>query len=239
MVIVFDLGGPLLVYALLRSAGVGAVGALVISGVLPALGIALGAVLDRRLDVIGVIVLAGLVVGTILGLTTHNARLYLLEGSVPSAVFALGCLFSLRLRQPLIYRLAVEILGPDTPKGRDVTAAWRYPGFRRAFRDITMVWGVAYLVEAAVRSVIVATEPTGIALVCSKLLPYACAISLSAWTLVYGEREKKKAEHLAGANAAAGSSAAAEGSRAAAESSGASDVSTSASSKASPGSPGH
>jgi hypothetical protein len=199
MILVFDLGGPLLAYALLRSAGMSAVTALVISGVLPALGIGLGALLDRRLDVIGLIVLAGLVVGTVLGLTSHNARLYLLEGSVPSAVFALGCLFSLRLRLPLIYRLAVEILGPDTPKGRDVTAAWRYPGFRRAFRVITVAWGVGYLIEAALRSVIVAATPTGIALIYSKLLPYAFAISLSAWTLVYGEHEKKKAEHLAAA----------------------------------------
>jgi hypothetical protein len=47
-------------------------------------------------------------------LTSHNARLYLLEGSVPSVVFALGCLLSLRLRRPLIFRLAVELLGPDT-----------------------------------------------------------------------------------------------------------------------------
>jgi hypothetical protein len=44
------------------------------------------------------------------------------------ASHAVGCLLSLRLRQPLIFRLAVEILGPGTPKGRDVIAAWRYPG---------------------------------------------------------------------------------------------------------------
>jgi len=197
MILVFDLGGPLLAYALLRSAGASAVTALMVSGVLPALGIAIGALLDQRLDVIGVVVLAGIVVGTVLGVTSHNARLYLLEGSVPSVVFALGCLFSLRLRQPLIYRLAVEILGPGTPKGRDVVTAWRYPGFRRAFRVITVAWGIGYLIEAAIRSVIVATTTTGIALICSKLVPYAFAISLSAWTLVYGEHEKKKAERLA------------------------------------------
>src|SRR5690348_11874414 len=104
-----------------------AVAALVISGVLPALGIGISALADRRLDVIGIVVLAGLLAGTLLGLTSHNARLYLLEGSVPSAVFALGCLLSLRLRRPLIFRLAVELLGPDTRKGRDVTAAWRLP----------------------------------------------------------------------------------------------------------------
>jgi hypothetical protein len=197
MILVFDLGGPLLAYSLLRSAGMSAVAALVLSGVLPALGIVIGALADRRLDVIGVVVLAGLLVGTLLGLTSHNARLYLLEGSVPSAVFALGCLFSLRLRRPLIFRLAVEILGPDTRKGRDVTASWRYPGFRRAFRMLTVAWGAGYLAEAAIRVAIVITASTGVALVCSKLIPYVFAVALSAWTLVYGEHEKKKAERLA------------------------------------------
>jgi hypothetical protein len=197
MILVFDLGGPLLAYSLLRSAGMSAVAALVLSGVLPALGIVIGALADRRLDVIGVVVLAGLLVGTLLGLTSHNARLYLLEGSVPSAVFALGCLFSLRLRRPLIFRLAVEILGPDTRKGRDVTAAWRYPGFRRAFRMLTVAWGAGYLAEAAIRVAIVITASTGVALVCSKLIPYVFAVALSAWTLVYGEHEKRKAERLA------------------------------------------
>jgi hypothetical protein len=204
MVLVFDLGGPLLAYSLLRSAGMSAVAALVLSGVLPALGIVIGALADRRLDVIGVVVLAGLLVGTLLGLTSHNARLYLLEGSVPSAVFALGCLFSLRLRKPLIFRLAVEILGPDTRKGRDVTAAWRYPGFRRAFQMLTVAWGAGYLAEAAIRVAIVITTSTGIALVCSKLIPYVFAVALSAWTLVYGEHEKKKAERLASSSVDAG-----------------------------------
>ena len=204
MILVFDLGGPLLAYSLLRSAGMSAVAALVISGVLPALGIVIGALADRRLDVIGVVVLAGLLVGTLLGLTSHNARLYLLEGSVPSAVFALGCLFSLRLRRPLIFRLAVEILGPDTRKGRDVTAAWRYPGFRRAFRMLTVAWGAGYLAEAAIRVAVVITTSTGIALVCSKLIPYVFAVALSAWTLVYGEHEKTKAEGLASTSVDAG-----------------------------------
>ena len=135
MILVFDLGGPLLAYSLLRSAGMSAVAALVISGVLPALGIGISALVDRRLDVIGIVVLAGLLAGTLLGLTSHNARLYLLEGSVPSAVFALGCLLSLRLRRPLIF---------------------------------------------------VVTTSTGIALVCSKLIPF-----VSAWAFVYGEHERR------------------------------------------------
>ncbi len=208
MIIVFDLGGPLLVYTLLRSAGLSTVAALVISGVLPALGIAIGAVVDRRLDIIGVVVLAGLVVGTVAGLVSHNARLYLVEGAVPSLVFALACLGSLRSAKPLIYRFAVELLGPGTAKGREVVAAWQYPGFRRAFRVITAAWGVAYLIEVAARLVVVETTSTGIALLFSKLIPYIFAFALSGWTLSYGEHEKKKAEQLAAAAADPGTPAA-------------------------------
>ena len=199
MIVVFDLGGPLLTYALLRHAGMSAVSALVISGALPAIGITVGALVDGRLDVIGVVVLVGIAVGTVLGLVSHNARLFLLEGSVPSLVFALACLASLKAAKPLIYRFAVEILGPDTPKGRDVTDAWRYRGFRRAFQVITAAWGVGYLVEAGVRIAIIETTSTGIALLCSKLLPYVFALALSSWTLGYGEHEKRKAERLAAA----------------------------------------
>ena len=199
MILVFDLGGPLLAYTLLRSGGMSTVAALIISGIFPALGIAIGAVVDRRLDIIGVVVLAGLAVGTVAGLISDNARLYLVEGAVPSLVFALACLGTLRASKPLIYRFAVELLGPDTPKGRDVIGAWQYPGFRRAFQVITAAWGVAYLIEVAARLVVVETTSTGIALLFSKLVPYAFALGLSVWTLVYGEHEKKKAEQLAAA----------------------------------------
>ena len=197
MILVFDLVGPLVTFSLLRSGGMSAVPALIISGVFPALGIAVSALVDRRLDIIGVVVLAGLVVGTVLGLISDNARLYLLEGAVPSAVFAVACLGSLRASKPLIYRFAVELIGPDTPKGRDVIGAWRYPGFRRAFQVITAAWGVAYLIEVAARLVVVELTSTGMALLFSKVVPYICAVILSIWTLGYGEHEKKKAEQLA------------------------------------------
>ena len=199
MILVFDLGGPLLVYTLLRSAGLGTVTALILSGVPPALGILIGGVVDGRLDVIGVVVLAGLLVGTVAGLVSNNARFYLIEGAVPSLVFALACLISLRFSKPLIYRLAVEVLGPDSPKGREAVGAWRYPSFRRAFRIITAAWGIAYLFEVAVRLVVVAITSTGIALLFSKLIPYAFAIVLSLWTFGYGEHERRKAERLAAA----------------------------------------
>ena len=75
---------------------------------------------------------------------------------------------------------------------------------------ITVAWGAGYLAEAAIRVAIVVTTSTGIALVCSKLIPYVFAVVLSAWTLVYGEHEKRKAERLASADTSASATASAD-----------------------------
>ena len=203
MPVVFDIAGPLVAYQLLRSAGQSAVSALVLSGVFPALGVLAGLVRHRRVDVLGILVLAGIAVGTILGLLSGNARLVLLEGSVPTAMFGLFCLASLWSSRPLIYRFALEFTGADTPKGRDFAALWRYPGFRHVFRLFTVVWGVTYLAEAVARVVIVETTSTATALTVSKVMPYAVAAALVGWMIAYGRRARRRGEQLAAAEEAA------------------------------------
>jgi hypothetical protein len=209
MIAVFDIGGPLAAYSLLRSAGLSPVRALVLSGVSPALGVAVTFARARRLDAIGGLVLIGIAVGTILGLATGSARLVLVEGSVPTAVFGLVCLGSLWSSRPLIFRFALEFMGAETAKGRDFDGRWQYEGFRHAFRLITVVWGVGYLAEAAARVVIVETVSTGGALAISKALPFVVAGVLAAWTWAYGQSARRRGERM-GAEAAAQAAAAAQ-----------------------------
>ncbi len=201
MIVIFDVAAPLAAYNVLRSAGMTAVTALLVSGVFPALGVAIGALRHRRLDVVGALVLAGIVVGTVLGLVSHSTRLLLVEGSVPTAVFGVACLGSLWARRPLMFSFALEFTGPDTAKGREMTRLWQYAGFRRVFRIITGVWGAGFLVEAALRIVIVYYASTGTALASSKITPFLWAAILSAWTVAYGAHHKKKGERLAAAAA--------------------------------------
>jgi hypothetical protein len=198
---VFDIAGPLALYSLLRSAGLPAVSALVLSGTLPGVAVVGGLARRRRLDAVGVQVLAGIAVGSILGLVSGSARLVLVEGSVPTAVFGLLCLGSLWSSRPLIYRFALEFIGEDTPRGRDFSGHWRYRGFRRVFRLFTVVWGVAYLAEAAARVVIVETMSTAAALTASKVMPYAVAAALVGWMIAYGRRARREGERQAAATA--------------------------------------
>ncbi|MGP8000546.1 MAG: VC0807 family protein [Streptosporangiaceae bacterium] len=198
MIVIFDVAAPLAAYNVLRSAGLSAVPALLLSGVFPALGVTIGAVRNRRLDVVGALVLAGVVVGTVLGLVSHNARLVLVEGSVPTAVFGVACLGSLRAQRPLLFSVAREFTGPDTAKGQEMTRLWHEEkAFRRDFRVITAVWGVGFLVEAALRVVIVYNVSIGTALTISKVMPFLFAGIVSAWTLAYGAHRKKVAIRMA------------------------------------------
>lgn len=204
-IVIIDVAAPLIAYSLLRSAGMSTVTALVLSGVFPALGVATGVIQHRRLDVVGALVLAGILVGTVLGLISHSSRLVLMEGSVPTAIFAVGCLGSLWTRRPLMYGFALEFIGPDTAKGREMTSLWQYEGFRHIFRIITTVWGVGFLVEAALRVVIVYNTSTGTALSLSKVMPYIWAGIFVAWTVAYGKyREKKGRRAMAAAAAVEG-----------------------------------
>lgn len=78
-IVVFDIAAPLVSYSLLRSSGASAATALVIAGVFPAFGVALAAARNRRLDVIGAVVLVAIVAGSVVGLATGDARLLLLK----------------------------------------------------------------------------------------------------------------------------------------------------------------
>lgn len=205
---IFDIAGPLVAYQMLRSAGLSAVSALVLSGVLPGVAVLGGLIRHRRLDAVGALVLAGIAVGTILGLVSGNARLVLLEGSVPTAVFGVLCLASLRSRRPLIFRFALEFMGPDTPRGREFDGLWRYPGFRHLFWLYTVVWGCTYLAEAAARIVIVENTSTGTALAISKVMPYAVTGVLALWMVFTGRRARRQGERLAAQFAASEAAAA-------------------------------
>jgi hypothetical protein len=192
-IVILDVAAPLAAYSLLRKAGLSTVSALIISGAFPAIGVAVGVIWNRRLDVVGALVLAGIVAGTILGLISHSARLVLMEGSVPTAIFGLGCLGSLWARQPLMYRLALEFIGPDSAKGREMTSFWQFAPFRRIFRIITVVWGSGFILEAILRAIVVYNTSTGTALAISKVTPFIVVGLLFAWTFAYGSLNRKNA----------------------------------------------
>jgi len=196
-IIFFDVAGPLAVYYGARSAGLSTVVALVLSGVLPAIRVVATVLRHRRLDVIGALVLSGVAIGTASGLASGSARLYLLDGIVPTVVLGVACLVSLLSARPMMFRIALETIGEDTAKGRAFADMWRFPSFRLTFRVITMVWGSVFLFESIVQAVIVETSSINTAKNTSNLLPVAFLVLTFAWTSAYGKRAQRRGEQAA------------------------------------------
>jgi uncharacterized membrane protein len=194
--LVFDVVGPLVAYYGLKDAGLSNVSALVLSGILPAVRVVGGLTMHRKVDAVGLLVLIGIAIGTTVGLVSHSARLVLLEGIVPTALFGVVCLGSLATAKPLMFRLALTFMGPDTKKGQEFADMWRYEGFRHVFRVITIVWGAAYIVEAGVKAFIVESTSVSTAKAITQVLPYAVLGVVVAWNISYGKRRRSEGERL-------------------------------------------
>ena len=167
-------------------AGLSTVLALVLSGVLPFLRVGVTAVRHRRIDAIGVLVLSGIALGTVVGLASGSARLYLLDGIVPTVAIGIVCLASLLSEKPMMYRLAVETMGEDTQRGHTFAEMWSYSEFRRIFKVITVVWGLVFLGESALQAILVETTSINTAKLTSNVLPVVVFVLTFAWTRAYG-----------------------------------------------------
>jgi len=202
--VVFDIAGPLVAYQLLRHNGSSEVTSLVLSGIFPVLGVLLTLVRQRHLDVIGVFVLIGIAVATGLGLATNNAKVVLLESTIPTILFALAMLGSLLTRRPLMFYFAHESMGRDTPKGRDFAQRWHTSaGFRRSFRVMTVVWGITFLAVAGGLIIAIETQSVGTAKSLNNTLPYVVIAILIAWTIFYAKRGQRRGERADAARNAA------------------------------------
>ena len=95
-----------------------------------------------------------------------------------------------------MYRIALSFVGPGTPRGREFVDLWRYEGFRHAFRVITVVWGLAYLVEAAAKAVIVSSMSISSAKAVTQVLPYGVGGVVALWNVWYARRRRAEGERL-------------------------------------------
>jgi hypothetical protein len=189
---------PLIVIQVLLHRGVSPVYALAAATVFPLGEMAYEAVHVKRIGLIAIVSLVGIVAGFGLSFATGNAIFALLKDSLFTAVFGVLFLGSLATPRPLIYRLNLDLAGTDPAARAASEALWARPAARHAFKLITLVWGAGLLLEAAVRVVVALSLPIATATSLSPVIAVVVIGGILVWTVRYVRARRAAAERALG-----------------------------------------
>ncbi|MEU9146618.1 VC0807 family protein [Streptomyces sp. NPDC048349] len=191
--------------------------ALLASSAWPVLDSAISVAWRRKLDEFAVVTLVFLGVTAVVSLVgAHTARALLIKDSAVTGLFGLLCLATLAAARPLMFYFGRKFATDGTPESTAWwNGLWQYEGFRTTMRRMTLVWGVAYVVEALVRIALAYTLDTKTMVTVSPVMIYGVLGALGVWTALYGKRSQAEGERRVAEAAAAAAAAGGEGTAAA------------------------
>jgi len=103
---------------------------------------------SRRLDPVGILMMASITSGTVASLVAGNVFYRIVTDAFLNGTWGLVFLASLLINRPLIFFIIRPIVtGEDASRNEIWNGLWRYAGFRSAMRLITAVWGIVFFAQ--------------------------------------------------------------------------------------------
>ncbi len=186
---------PFVAYVVLRkyATGVSEIMALAIGAIFPAAKGIFDVLRRKHVDIIGAIVLIGIVVSIVSLLVSASARLFLIRESFVTGALGLVALTSFAWKRPLLFYVGRQFsTGNDPAAAARFNALWEYPEARRVFRLLTAVWAFGWLAEFSLRIVMVLTLSVAQVLALSPFVFNGITFGLVAWTLAYVRRRQRR-----------------------------------------------
>jgi len=197
--ILLNIAFPIVTYSVLTGHGLGQVPALLLGGIGPAVELAINLIRARRVDEFSIIVLIFLAIGVISALAFNTPRLVLIKESAGTGLFGVVLLASLLAPRPLMFYFGRRFATNGIPERIEYwNGLWQYPGFRRAQRILTLIWGATLTLTAGICIALVFVLSVSTMVVITNVVPYAVIALLVIGTMTYGRRAGR-----ARANAAA------------------------------------
>ena len=197
---------PFLAYQLARHSGMSDASALATSSVPPALAVMGEWAWRRRLNVIGAIALVGIAAGLVAMAFLHGNELMLkMRESVVTGIFGVVCLGSLVLPgRPVMFHLGRAMAGGGAPEqASEFDTLWERPEARRTFTVVTAAWGIGFVLEAGLRTLLALELPTGQFLAITPVLGWGVVGVLIYFTVTHTRSSRRQAEELEAAEASA------------------------------------
>jgi hypothetical protein len=179
---------PIAVYFLVRHRVDSDTQALVIAGGVSATWVVSQFVRQRKVDVVGAIVLFGFAIGiasaTLLGGNTYVLKV---RDAFFTAIFGVACVVTVftHERPTFFYFTRYFSAGNDPARVEAYDRLIEFPGGRHTFRVLSLVWGMGLVAEATFRMILAGLLHTGTFLAVSPFITASTVGSLFAFTVVY------------------------------------------------------
>lgn len=149
--ILFSLVYPLVVYYGLRAVGINTFFSLLI-GAIPIGGFhVFQFIKQRKIDRLGLFMLAILGLSVGLAFMTGSARFMLAKSGFFTAIIAGGFFLSLLFKRPIVFTIATCLLQRMKVSKGHLNELWsKLPQFRRVWRVSTIIWGVGTLLNSVI-----------------------------------------------------------------------------------------
>lgn len=158
-------------------------------------GLRAGYVIIRRreVDAFSIFMLFTFALGLGLSFLTGNARFLLIKESFGTAASGLIFLITCVVGKPLMYYASQRFSAPTAAKRAEWNERWpRSPGFRKIFLTMSVVWGIAFLLEAGLRIPLVFSLPTPVMATISPIMTPVLITVLVLWSVRFGSRAEER-----------------------------------------------
>lgn len=188
--LVVDLVAPIALFYGLRAAGVDTLIALLAGGAAPLAHVLWQAARTRRVGGIALFTLTILALSVAASFFTGSERFLLAKDGWMTAAAGIWLLATLRTNQPFIYE-AVRPIADAKAKTPETTWTHRFTtqeSFRHGMRVVTAAWGIALVLDCAVRVVMAYTLPIDLVPGLGGAQYGVLFVGLQIFGQVYGQR---------------------------------------------------
>jgi hypothetical protein len=171
--------------------------ALVVSGIPSLIDSIIGVIRRKRIDLLAGIVLFSIVTSLVAMALGGSPKVYLVRESFFTVAFGVTYLVSLFFPRPLAFYFARHFATGNNPENiRWFDSLWQYQQFQHTMRVITIVWGIGFLFEAALRTYLVMVLSIEQFLLISPFVLYGIIGVLVVWMFLYSRQGRKRGEEL-------------------------------------------
>jgi intracellular septation protein A len=159
------------------------INALLLASAVPALFTLGSFIVKKRIDAVGILVVAGLLLTAVFALLFKSPRLLLIQTSAIMGLFGVVMLISLLFPRPALFYLVRSVLAQNDPQRfASFNADWSFPQIRSFYRTLTVVWGCVNVAHILLQAILAFTLPISLMLVLNPILSFVVITPVAYWS---------------------------------------------------------